>query len=221
MRTQREKAESFRLLHEREDAFVIPNPWDAGSARLLEGMGFEALATTSAGLAMSCGRLDGNVTLEHKLAHIRMVCDATNIPLSADMEHGFADTAAAAARNLVLGAEAALVGASVEDYSREGEIYPFAEAGADVLYASALASVDEVRALTSALDKPVNVLIAGLSGVMLDALGGAGAKRISVGAGLARYAAARLADAAREMRDGRFTWFDNLLPGADMKRFFG
>lgn len=268
MVTQREKAERFRDLHEREGAFVIPNPWDAGSARLLEGMGFEALATTSAGLAMTFGRLDGDVTLDEKLAHIKAVSDATGIPVSADMEHGFADKADAAARNLVRGAEAGLVGASIEDYSREGEIYPFAEAvdrvaaaaeavhaldlpfmltaraegllrraydldeairrlqafsevGADVLYAPALGSLDEVQKLTSAVDKPVNVLIAGLSGVTLDELAAAGAKRISVGAGLARYAAARVADAAQEMRDGGFTWFDNLLPGADMKRFFG
>ena len=86
MTTQKEKAEGFKALHEREGVFIIPNPWDVGSARLLAGLGFEALATTSAGLANSLGRLDGQVKLGELMEHCRALCAATEIPVSADLE---------------------------------------------------------------------------------------------------------------------------------------
>ena len=89
---QAEKAQAFKTLHDNEETFVIPNPWDAGSARLLEGLGFKALATTSAGFAQSLGRLDGQVTLEEKIDYCRALCSVTNIPVTADFENGFADT---------------------------------------------------------------------------------------------------------------------------------
>src|SRR5215210_5164065 len=117
MATQAEKAERFRALHERESAFIIPNPWDVGSARLLAGLGFEALATTSAGFANSLGRPDGQVTLDEVIEHCRGLCAATRLPVSADLENCFADDPGKAAETILLGARAGLVGGSIEDYS--------------------------------------------------------------------------------------------------------
>src|SRR5215208_1270 len=115
--TQKEKAERFKALHEREGAFIIPNPWDAGSARLLAGLGFEALATTSAGFANTLGRLDGQVTRAEAIEHCRAVCAAVSLPVSADLENCFADEPEAAASTILAGAEAGLAGCSIEDYS--------------------------------------------------------------------------------------------------------
>ena len=124
MVTQAEKGQVFKDLHEREEIFVIPNPWDAGSARLMQGLGFKALATTSAGFAQSLGRLDGQVSLDEKIAHCLALCSATDIPISADFENGFADSPEDAATNLVKVAQSGVVGGSIEDYSGSG-IYDF------------------------------------------------------------------------------------------------
>src|SRR2546423_5436901 len=115
MVTQKEKAERFKALHEREGAFIIPNPWDLGSARLLAGLGFEALATTSVGFANSLGRLDGQVALNEVIEHCRDLCTATDLPVSADLENCFADAPERAAETLLLAAQAALVGGSIAD----------------------------------------------------------------------------------------------------------
>lgn len=117
MANQNEKAEKFKALHEREGAFVIPNPWDAGSARLLAALGFEALATTSAGFAFSLGRLDGEVSRAEAIEHCRALCASTELPVSADLENCFADDPVAAAETIKLAARAGLVGCSIEDYS--------------------------------------------------------------------------------------------------------
>ena len=124
MTTQKEKAERFVALHARPGAFLIPNPWDAGSAKLLEGLGFEALATTSAGFANAIGKLDGQVTLEEKIEHCRTLAAATDIPVSADLENGFADDPRTAAENIRRVALAGIVGGSIEDYSGKA-IYDF------------------------------------------------------------------------------------------------
>ena len=124
MPTQREKAEGFRALHEGE-TFVIPNPWDAGSARVMEALGFKALATTSSGFAFTLGRTDGSVTLDELVDHVGAVDRATGLPVSVDIENGFGpdpeDTALAVTRI----AEAGAVGGSIEDYDPEDGIYPF------------------------------------------------------------------------------------------------
>ena len=86
-----EKAKIFKALHEREGAFIIPNPWDLGSAQMLAGLGFEALATTSGGFANSLGRADGEVTLAEAIEHCRLLCNSTDLPISADLENCFAD----------------------------------------------------------------------------------------------------------------------------------
>jgi 2-methylisocitrate lyase-like PEP mutase family enzyme len=115
--SQSDKAQAFRALHERPGAFVIPNPWDVGTARILAGLGFEALATTSAGLAFALGRRDGEgaVSRDESLAHARAIVGATPLPVSADLENGFGDAPESAAETIGLAAETGLVGASIED----------------------------------------------------------------------------------------------------------
>ena len=115
--TQRAKAERFRTLHEGPSALVIPNPWDIGSARLLAEQGFEALATTSAGLAFTLGRRDGAVTRDEALAHAAAIVTATDLPVSADLENGFGDAPEDAALTIRRAIEVGLVGASIEDAS--------------------------------------------------------------------------------------------------------
>ena len=113
--SQDEKARRFRALHDRPGAFVIPNPWDAGSARMLAALGFEALATTSAGFAFSLGRRDGAVTRDEALDHARSIVAAADLPVSADLENCFGDAPATVAETIRLAAATGLVGASVED----------------------------------------------------------------------------------------------------------
>lgn len=122
--TQAEKAARFRALHEGEP-FVMPNPWDAGSARALEALGFEALATTSAGFALTLGRRDGNVTLDELTGHIGEIDRATSLPVSVDLENGFGPAPEDAANAIVRAAAAGAVGGSIEDYDPTGEIYSF------------------------------------------------------------------------------------------------
>ncbi len=114
--SQSAKADRFRALHD-GPAFVIPNPWDAGSARILAGLGFQALATSSGGFAGTLGRRDGRVKREEALAHARAVCAAVDIPVSADLENGFGDAPSFAAETVKLAAETGLVGCSIEDAS--------------------------------------------------------------------------------------------------------
>ncbi len=113
--SQSDKATRFRALHQGPGAFVIPNPWDAGSARILAGLGFEALATSSGASAGILGRRDGKVTREEALAHAHAIVGATDLPVSADLEKGFGDAPAVAAETIRLAAEVGLVGGSIED----------------------------------------------------------------------------------------------------------
>ena len=113
--TQNEKAARFRALHDGPDAFVIPNPWDIGSARILAGLGFQALATSSAASACALGRKDGSLTRDDAMAHARLIVDATDLPVSADLEKGFGDAPLVVAETIRLAAAAGLVGCTVED----------------------------------------------------------------------------------------------------------
>ncbi|HEX9821186.1 MAG TPA: isocitrate lyase/phosphoenolpyruvate mutase family protein [Methylomirabilota bacterium] len=126
---QAARAAAFRALHERPGAFIIPNPWDAGTARLLASLGFEALATTSLGLANSLGRPDGAnaVSRREVLENCRMIADATDLPVNADLENGYAHEPRAAAEMVRLAAEAGVVGGSIEDATGEpgNPIYDF------------------------------------------------------------------------------------------------
>ena len=129
MATQVERAAAFRALHERPGAFIIPNPWDAGTARLLAALGFEALATTSLGLANTLGRPDGAnaVSRAEVLDNCRVIAAATDLPVNADLENGYADEPRAAAEMIRLAAEAGVVGGSIEDATGDATrpIYDF------------------------------------------------------------------------------------------------
>jgi 2-methylisocitrate lyase-like PEP mutase family enzyme len=125
--TQERKAAAFQKLHA-GDPFVIPNPWDAGSARLLAAFGFEALATTSSGFAFTLGRRDGNVTLDEVAAHVELLDRATDLPVSVDLENGYGATPASAAEAVSRVAESGAVGASIEDYDPADGIYELGRA---------------------------------------------------------------------------------------------
>jgi 2-methylisocitrate lyase-like PEP mutase family enzyme len=124
MTRQEKKAEVFRALHAGE-AFVLPNPWDAGSARVLAALGFKALATTSSGFAFTLGRRDGSVTLDEVIEHTAALDHATDLPLSVDLENGYGPDRESAANAIARVAEAGAVGASIEDYDPDGHIYGF------------------------------------------------------------------------------------------------
>ena len=140
MPTQAEKGTAFRALHQRNQAFIIPNPWDVGSARLLAHMGFEALATTSMGYAFSVGKTDGAVGRDEMIGHVAEMAAGTDLPVSADLENCYADEPEAAAETIRLAAAAGVVGGSIEDATGQPEqpIYEFAQA------------VDRVRAAVAA-----------------------------------------------------------------------
>jgi len=144
--SQQSKAETFKKLHERPGIFVVPNPWDAGSAKMLASLGFEALATTSAGLAFSLGLPDGTgaVTREKTLENVRAIVSATTLPVSADLENGYGDDPETCAETILLAAEAGLVGGSIEDATgRSGDpIYAF-----DLSVERVKAAVKAVRSL--------------------------------------------------------------------------
>lgn len=117
--TQNEKAATFRALHDGPGAFILPNPWDIGSARLLAGLGFEALATSSAACAAALGRRDGGITRDEAIAHARQIVNATDLPVSADLESGFGHAPGAVAETVRHAAAAGLVGCTIEDTSHD------------------------------------------------------------------------------------------------------
>jgi 2-methylisocitrate lyase-like PEP mutase family enzyme len=262
-RTQHEKAEAFRALHEGE-AFIIPNPWDAGSAKVFAALGFAALASTSSGFAFTLGRPDGGATLDDVIEHTHRLDEATDLPVSIDLENGYGREPEAAATAITRAAEAGAVGGSIEDYDPDGQIYalelavervaaaceaakrldfPFMltaraenhirgnpdlddtiarlqayeRAGADVLYAPGLRTVDEIRAVSDATTKPLNVLAR--PNLSLREIAGAGARRVSVGGSLTWVAVAAMAAAAEQMRDrGDFSALDVSVPVEDWLR---
>jgi 2-methylisocitrate lyase-like PEP mutase family enzyme len=122
--SQHDKATRFRALHAGPGAFVIPNPWDVGSARVLQGLGFQALATSSAASAAAMGRSDGELTRDEAIAHAREVVEATSLPVSADLENGFGDSPEAVAQTVREAAAAGLVGCTIEDCTRNA-LYDF------------------------------------------------------------------------------------------------
>src|SRR4051794_28437528 len=150
MATRHEKGEAFRALHEGE-AFVIPNPWDAGSARVLAGLGFQGLATTSSGFAFTLGRPDGAVSLDEVAAHIAVVDAATDLPVSADLENGYGPAPEDAARAITRAGEAGAAGGAIEDWDRdEGGLYGREEAAERIAAAAAAARAhDFVFTLTA------------------------------------------------------------------------
>jgi 2-methylisocitrate lyase-like PEP mutase family enzyme len=157
--TQAHKAARFRDLHQGPGAFVIANAWDAGSARVLSGHGFQALATSSAAAANALGRNDGRITRDESLAHARAIVEATDLPVSADLEHCFADDPEAAAETLRLAAGVGLVGGSIEDATgdKANPRYDFDAAVARVAAAARVArSLDLPFTLTARTENFVN-----------------------------------------------------------------
>ena len=271
MNTVMEKALAFKALHEREGAFVIPNPWDPGSAKLLTSLGFEALATTSNAFAHTLGRGDGEVTLEEKLAHCRCLTEITHLPITADLENCYSSEPEEVARAIEQVGQTGVVGGSVEDFSGDktqalydfnlavervragveaagsltfpfiltaraegllrGEggiddvikrLQAFETAGADVLYAPALRTLEEVRLVTGALEKPVNVLAPFFEDVTVEQLAEAGAKRISVGGALAWTTINPLLRAGREMLEsGTFGWTGEMIGSGELAQLMG
>jgi 2-methylisocitrate lyase-like PEP mutase family enzyme len=133
--SQEEKAQAFQALHA-SGAFVIPNPWDAGSARVLAALGFQALASTSSGFAFTLGRPDGGATLDEVVAHAAALDRATNLPVSVDLENGYGPAPGDAARAITRVAAAGAVGGSIEDYDPAGGIYDVAHAASRVAAAA-------------------------------------------------------------------------------------
>jgi len=271
MVTQAEKGRVFGALHERAGAFLIPNPWDRGTARLLEELGFEALATTSMGYAFSAGRLDHGVGREEMIAHLDDMASATDLPVSADLENGFGDQPEFVAETIRMAAAAGVVGGSIEDdtgraddpiYEKEkaaervraaaeaaralpfqftltgraenylhgrrdlkdtiARLQAYQEAGADVLYAPGLRTQEEIAAVVSSVDRPVNVVM-GLQGVQLSlaTLAGMGVRRVSVGSSLCRTALGAFLRAAREMMgQGTFTFAKDAASPREISALF-
>lgn len=151
MSSQAERAERFKALHEGPELLLIPNPWDPGSAKLLASLGFKALATTSGGSAATLGRLDGSMALEEAIASAAAIVEATDLPVSADLENGFADDAAGVAETMRLAIDAGLAGASVEDYTRSEErLYDIGAAGERVAAAAEAAHSGASRLVLTA-----------------------------------------------------------------------
>jgi 2-methylisocitrate lyase-like PEP mutase family enzyme len=268
--TREQKYLAFCALHERPGPFVIPNPWNAGTARILSALGFEALATTSAGYAFAAGRLDSSAGLERGevLENARSIVEATNLPVSADLEDGFGQSPETCASTIGLACEAGLVGGSIEDATGDPDrpiydfelavervaaaaeaargnsflltaraenflhgrpdlddtirrLQAFADAGADVLYAPGLPTLDAIREVCRSVAKPVNVVM-GLSGASysVEELGAAGVKRISVGGSLARAALGEFLRAAREIKErGTFSYVADAMPHSEARGF--
>jgi 2-methylisocitrate lyase-like PEP mutase family enzyme len=162
MASQAEKGKAFRMLHQRDEAFIIPNPWDVGTARLLQSLGFEALATTSAGFAFSIGKPDGPVDRETMLAHAADLVAATDVPVSADLENGYGDDPANVADTVRLAASAGLAGCSIEDVAvgRQQPPYELAlaaervRAGAEVAHSLAFPFILTARAENYVVGRP-------------------------------------------------------------------
>ena len=140
MSTQQQKAQRFLTLHDGDQPLLLANPWDAGSAKVLTTIGYQALATTSSGSAAALGRLDGSVTRDEALAHARVIVDATDVPISADLENAFADEPDGVAHTIGLALGTGLAGGSVEDYDRIGHTIYDAELAAERVRAAAEAA---------------------------------------------------------------------------------
>jgi 2-methylisocitrate lyase-like PEP mutase family enzyme len=256
------KADRFRDLHKPGEPLLMPNPWDAGSARVLASLGFAALATTSSGFAATLGRMDGNVSLDEALAHAAVIAAATTLPVSADFENAFADDPAGVAANITRAAATGLAGCSIEDFTGRPDdpiyetglaaqrvaaaaeaahagpvrlvltaraenylhgrpdlgdtiarLQSYQAAGADVLYAPGLTQADDIRAVVSAVDVPVNVLAVPATPPVAE-LAELGVARVSVGGAFAGVALAALAAAGRELLEsGTLGYLDQAAAG--------
>src|SRR5689334_6573455 len=268
--SQTDKATAFRALHQGSRAFLVANAWDAGSARALTALGFSALATSSGAQAGVLGRRDGAVSRDEALAHCRAIVDATDVPVSADLEKCFGDAPSVVAETIRLAADAGLVGGSVEDATGDKDralydldqatervaaaaeaartlpfpfmltartesflrgnpnlddvikrLQAFEKAGADVLMAPGLPDLGAVKAVCSAVSRPVNFM-AGIKGKSFTVaeLQAAGVRRISLASSLYREAMTGLINAAREVKDkGTFGYLDHTVPTPELNGY--
>jgi len=237
---QNEKAVRFRALHDGPGAFVIPNPWDVGSALILAGLGFQALATSSAASACVLGRKDHGLTRDEALAHARSIIDATDLPVSADLGNGFGEAPEIVGETIRLAAEVGLVGCTIEDATgKQGHpLYDFslaveriaaaAEAARALQYPFMLTArahnlvyanpnldetISRLQAFEKAVSKPVNFM-AGIKGKSFSVAGlaAAGVRRISLATSLYRAAMTGFLDAAREVKDaGQFDFLNRCV----------
>lgn len=268
MTTQIQKCESFARLHQSETAWIIPNPWDVGSAKLLQGHGFQALATTSSGFAYTLGRADGEVSLDEKLQHCSMLSAATDIPINADFENGYSEQLVDVVENIKRLAETGIAGFSIEDFSRKHHrlydfsaaverveaavetiaelgvplvltaraenllrgvddlddtikrLQAFEAAGADVLYAPGIGSLEQLRTVTASLDKPFNVLASFMPRANVAEFSECGANRISLGGALNFAAIDPVLGASAEMIEkGTFDWLGARADGRAVEKF--
>jgi 2-methylisocitrate lyase-like PEP mutase family enzyme len=259
----------FHALHAAEELFVMPNPWDVGSARLLASLGFQALATTSAGFAWSIGKLDQTVSRDELVAHVAQLADATPLPLNVDSERCYPDEPGGVAETVARLAEAGAAGFSIEDYDPAGgtiddmaiaservalaaeaahgladplvltaraenhlrgvddiddtiaRLRAYRDAGADVVYAPALADIGDIAAVVQAVRVPVNVL-ALPNGPTIAELASVGVRRVSTGGSLAGYAYQALMDGARELAtEGTCTYAEHRLSREAAQAAFG
>ena len=243
--TQLEKAARFRALHEGAGTFLIPNPWDAASARILEGLGFQALATSSAASAAMIGRRDGGLKREEALELSRLIAHAVDVPVSADLENGFGDAAETVAETIRLAAGVGLVGCSIEDSTGDPACplyepalaaeriaaaaeaaralpFPFlVTARAHNFLHSAPSLHNTIRRLQAFEKAGADVLFAPGKGKSFTVaeLAAAGVKRISLATSLYRAAMTGLIDAAIEVRDkGEFGFLDRSATTADLNK---
>ncbi len=202
------KAAAFRELHKPGEPFVIPNPWDAGSARIMEGLGFKALATTSSGFAMTLGRKDYGVTKDEALTHGAVIADAVDIPVSADLENGFGLKPEDAADTIARACETGLTGGSIEDSTGDKQSPVIEDEGLAVarIEAAVGAAKNSGRDFVlTGVPKPVNILILGkLAEHAVAEFADAGAARLSIGGGLAWNAYGTLGAATEMLNEGRF-----------------
>ena len=271
-RPQTSATSKFRALHE-SGCFLLPNPWDIGTAIYLERLGFKALATTSAGFAFSRGKPDGGVPRDEMLAHIREIVKATSLPVNADFMAGYADEPEGVAANVRLCVDSGVAGLSIEDntgrtdaplYEKKraveriraaraaiedsqtgvvltgrceawlihdpnplhtalDRLAPYAEAGADCLYAPGVSNPDEITQIVKTLaPKPVNVLVSGFNHQLsMSQLADLGVRRISVGSGLALVAWGAFLRAAQDIKtNGTFNLLADNAPSADLNALF-
>jgi 2-methylisocitrate lyase-like PEP mutase family enzyme len=259
----------FRQLHER-GCFVLPNPWDVGSARWLQGLGFQALASTSAGLAWSLGAADNRLSRQQVLDHLRDLVAASDLPVNADFENGFGADATGVADSVRLAVATGVAGLSIEDSTGHaaaplfpideavtrlraaravidaaggevllvaraecflvgrpdlaetiGRLQAYAAAGADVLYAPGLQTLEQMKAVVDAVaPKPVNVVVGSASLLTVADIAALGVRRVSIGGALARSAWAGFQQAAQALIEGRFDGFAGATPSATLNAYF-
>lgn len=269
MLTQQEKAKIFKGLHNSENkSFIIPNPWDIASTKILAHFGFKAIATSSAAYSFSQGEADNQLPMDKVMVHLQEIASATNLPVSADLGNGFDDAPKKIFETIKKAAKTGIVGASIEDVNSKS-IYPlelaterisaaveaarsldfpfiltaradnyfigkpdikdtikrlqaYQEAGADVLFAPGIKTLEEIQSILHEIDKPLNVMM-GIKGCNLnfDDLSNSGVRRISLGASLYRNAMTTCIETIKSInQNGKFDYTDESISANELMKLF-